>query len=177
MSPAYLEIDPCTNFDEFVCGGWGDRHELREDQGDVFTGVLMAEQSELLLRHVLESSYSNEDTKSASGSALDKANFIKMQTAYKACMNEDAIKSAGVRPLLEVLRKVEELFPARRPDEEGKHDQKESNQPKGDSMLRADDQLSGVVLYLGKIGLGALADIYVGVSSINSLLLHIKVIE
>lgn len=128
----------------------------------------MAEQSELLLRHVLEASYSAEETELTSESAVDKANFIKMQTAYRACMNEDVIKSAGVRPLLKVLRKVEELFYAGGPDAEGEDDQEKSNQPNGDSMLQADDQLSAVVLYLTNIGLGALVDIYVAVSSPGS---------
>lgn len=165
LSPAYLDIDPCTNFDDFVCGGWQDRHELREDQGDVFTGTLMAEHSELLLRHVLEASYSSEETQSTSDSTLDKANFLKMQTAYRACMNEGVIKSAGVRPLLAVLRRVEELFQAGGPDTDGEDDQRKSDQPIPDSMLQADDQLSAVVLYLTEIGLGALVDIYTGVSS------------
>jgi len=169
MSPEYLDIDPCTNFDEYVCGGWQDRHELREDQGDVFTGTLMAEQSELLLRHVLETSYSGEETELISGSAVDKTNFIKMQTAYRACMNEDVIKSVGVRPLLKVLRRVEELFHVGGPDADGEDDQRKTNQANGDSMLQADHELSTVVVYLTRIGLGALVDIYTGVSSPRSV--------
>jgi endothelin-converting enzyme len=31
--------------------------DLRSDQGDAFTGTIMAEQSELLLRHILEAPY------------------------------------------------------------------------------------------------------------------------
>lgn len=31
-------IDPCTDFDKFVCGGFVKKHELREDQGDLSTG-------------------------------------------------------------------------------------------------------------------------------------------
>ena len=166
LSPAYLEIDPCTNFDEFVCGGWDDRHELREDQGDVFTGVLMAEQSELLLRHVLEASYSDGYTESASEPAIDKANFIKMQTAYRACMNEDVVKSAGVRPLLEVLGNIERLFHSGRPGAEVDDDQRMSGQPY--RVPQVDDELTAVVLYLTEIGLGRLVDIYVGVSARSS---------
>jgi hypothetical protein len=33
LSPNYVDIDPCTDFDTFVCGGWEDRHDLRPDQG------------------------------------------------------------------------------------------------------------------------------------------------
>lgn len=57
LSPNYKELDPCEDFEELVCGGWRDRHDLRADQGDAFTGTIMSEQSELLLRHILEAPY------------------------------------------------------------------------------------------------------------------------
>ena len=57
LSPNYKKIDPCTNIDEMVCGGWRDRHELRADQGDMFTGTLMAESSNSLLKRILEGAY------------------------------------------------------------------------------------------------------------------------
>lgn len=31
-------INPCTEFDQFVCGGFRKRYDLREDQGDMYTG-------------------------------------------------------------------------------------------------------------------------------------------
>lgn len=57
LSPNYKELDPCNDFEELVCGGWRDRHDLRADQGDAFTGTIMSENSELLLRHILEAPY------------------------------------------------------------------------------------------------------------------------
>jgi endothelin-converting enzyme len=57
LSPNYKELDPCDDFEELVCGGWRDRHDLRPDQGDAFTGTIMNENSELLLRHILDSPY------------------------------------------------------------------------------------------------------------------------
>jgi len=164
LSPNHQDIDPCTNFDEFVCGGWQDRHDLRADQGDVFTGTLMAEQSQLLLRHVLESPYLTKQIQSGSESSVDEENFNKLQDAYKSCMDEGTIKSAGARPLINILRKVEELFPARRPHVEGETDPSMFNQLQKRSTLHDDDQLSSAVLYLAKIGVGALVDLSVGVS-------------
>jgi endothelin-converting enzyme len=57
LSPEYQHLDPCSNFQELVCGGWRDRHDLRPDQGDAFTGTIMAENSQLLLRHILEAPF------------------------------------------------------------------------------------------------------------------------
>jgi hypothetical protein len=51
LSPDYQNLDPCTDFEELVCGGWRDRHDLRPDQGDAFTGTIMSENSDTLLRH------------------------------------------------------------------------------------------------------------------------------
>lgn len=57
LSPDYKNIDPCDDFEELVCGGWGERHDLRPDQGDAFTGTIMSENSQMLLRHILEAPY------------------------------------------------------------------------------------------------------------------------
>ena len=57
LSPNYKDLDPCDDFEELVCGGWRDHHDLRPDQGDAFTGTIMNENSELLLRHILDSPY------------------------------------------------------------------------------------------------------------------------
>jgi endothelin-converting enzyme len=35
-SPDYKTIDPCTNFDKYMCDGWSDRHDMRADQGGKF---------------------------------------------------------------------------------------------------------------------------------------------
>lgn len=57
LSPNYKQSEPCEDFEEMVCGGWRDRHDLRSDQGHVFEGILMSERSQTLLRHILEAGY------------------------------------------------------------------------------------------------------------------------
>ena len=57
LSPEYKKLDPCDDFEELVCGGWDERHDLRPDQGDAFTGTIMDENSQMLLRHILEAPY------------------------------------------------------------------------------------------------------------------------
>jgi endothelin-converting enzyme len=62
LSPNYKDIDPCTDFAQLTCGGWNDRHDLRPDQGEIFTGTIMAEENQVLLRHILEGPYPGEST-------------------------------------------------------------------------------------------------------------------
>ncbi|KAH6622032.1 peptidase family M13 [Boeremia exigua] len=119
LSPNYKELDPCTDFEELVCGGWRDRHDLRPDQGDAFTGTIMNENSELLLRHILEAPYPKDSQHSyfspmqlvAVQKSADEQNFDKMKAVYDACLDEDKIKSLGVEPLLKVLEEVKKAYP------------------------------------------------------------------
>jgi endothelin-converting enzyme len=119
LSPQYKELDPCTDFEELVCGGWKDRHDLRPDQGDAFTGTIMSENSQTLLRHVLEEPYPKESRHSyfspmqlgSSKKSADEENYDKMKAAYTACLSEDTIKHAGIWPLMDIIHQITDLFP------------------------------------------------------------------
>jgi endothelin-converting enzyme len=108
LDPNYEDIDPCTDFDKFMCGGWEETHDLRPDQGDIFTGTLMVERSQMLLRHILESVSSVKTL----DSSADQDNFNKLKSSYEACMNENVIKQYGAKPLRSVIKKIQEVFPA-----------------------------------------------------------------
>ncbi|KAK3170763.1 hypothetical protein OEA41_002845 [Lepraria neglecta] len=156
MSPRYHEIDPCTNFDKFVCEGWAEKHDLRADQGSSFTGTIMAENSQQILRHVLESPYPIDSQNIEVHSVAKQKIFEKLHDTYEACMSEGIIKEAGSAPLLGVLRKIEELFPASRPHED--HDSFPASLNSGQKglLLKGENNLSKTMAYLTSIGVGAL---------------------
>lgn len=134
LSPDYKNIDPCTDFEELVCGGWRDRHDLRPDQGDAFTGTIMSESSQMLLRHILEAPYPKSASHQESSSAsVDEENFDKLKAAYDACLDEDTIKQVGVAPLMEILNDTSSRFAVARKD-----------------------ALSDAVLHLANLGVSAL---------------------
>ena len=172
MSPKYHELDPCTDFDKFVCEGWAEKHDLRADQGGAFTGTIMAENAQMILRHVLESPYSFDSQVIEVNSAAKQKIFEKLHDAYDACIDEKAIRGMGSAPLLDVLRKVEELFPAARPYDDvttfpGLHEVEQ----KGLSF--ADDSpLTKTVAYLTSIGVTALISSYVGVRLPELMLMY-----
>lgn len=119
----------------------------------------MAEDSQQILRHVLESPYSVDTYKIEIDSSAKRDIFEKLQTAYNACMDEELIKDIGSAPLLEVLRKIEELFPAGRPDTDFLPLLKNMDQ-KG-LLLKGENQLSKTLTYLTSIGLDPLISFYV----------------
>lgn len=79
---------------------------------DMWTGQIMAETGQSVLRHILESPFPKAMLMSDGSSSTDEANFDKIQGAYNACMNETEIQSKGVDPLLEILYTVKDLYPA-----------------------------------------------------------------
>ncbi|PKX88500.1 M13 family metallopeptidase [Aspergillus novofumigatus IBT 16806] len=104
LDPNYAEIDPCEDFEQYVCGGWRERHDLRPDQGSMFTGTLMAEAAQMRLRHILESTSAPE--------AADEENFRKLKSAYNACLDEAAISKRGSEPLDALLAQFEDIYSA-----------------------------------------------------------------
>ncbi len=164
MSPRYHEIDPCIDFDKFVCEGWAEKHDLRADQGGAFTGTIMAENSQTILRHVLESPYPMSSQDFEIHSVAKQKIFEKLHDAYEACMGEEKLKELGSAPLLDVLRKIEEMFPAKRPSEDSEHSSTLSNQNQKGLLSKGENELSKTMAYLISIGVGALVRFDVGVS-------------
>lgn len=137
LDPDYANIDPCTNFDQYVCGGWRERHDMRPDQGSIFAGTLMAEASQTRLRHLLETEGKE---------SLGDNNFAKLKAAYGACMDEKTISERGSKPLDDLLAKIEEVYST------------------DASSEGSDTNLTSAILFLMESGVEALVGPYVGVS-------------
>lgn len=150
MAPNHETLDPCDDFSRYVCEGWEQKHDLRADQDSVSSASVMYENSQQTLRHLLESSYSESSTATTSKNTADQIIFAKLQSAYNACMDEDTIQKVGSRPLLDVLRKVEEYFPP--PPAPPKH----ADQQQKGLLNSGDHPLTKTLSYLSNIGVNAL---------------------
>ncbi|KAF3386548.1 Endothelin-converting enzyme 1 [Penicillium rolfsii] len=138
LDPNHEKVDPCTNFDQFVCSGWRERHDMRADQGSIFAGTIMEENSQTRLRHILERSEAPEK--------VDADNFQKLKAGYDACLDESAIRKRGTKPLADLLAALQKIYPA-----------------KSDLVAENKDQLTLALLFLMRSGVDALVSS--GVSS------------
>ena len=173
MSPNYHEIDPCNDFDRFVCEGWKEKHDLRADQSSSFTGTIMAENSQQILRHLLESPYPINDQRIEIHSVAKQKIFGKLHSAYDACVNEERLRDLGSAPLIAILRKIEDLFPASRPSGIADGFPLLSNSGQRGLMFDGENQLSKTMAYLTSIGVSALVDFYVGVCVLLAAIVYL----
>jgi endothelin-converting enzyme len=108
LDPHYEDIDPCDDFEQYACGGWRDRHDMRPDQGSIFAGTIMAENAQVQLRHILEAPDTSEGDKLSSA---DKKSFQKLKSAYDSCTDTETLKKRGSKPLNDLLDQIETIYP------------------------------------------------------------------
>jgi len=112
---------------------------MRADQGSVFAGTMMEEAAQSRLRHILERSEAPQD---------DIENFNKLKDAYSACLDESTIRERGIKPLVEVLAKLQSIYPA-----------------DNETTLGTEDHITDAVLFLIQSNVEALVSPSVSVRS------------
>lgn len=137
LSPKYSSIDPCLDFSSYACDGWRQTHTIapgnsgglrvkislhRDPLGDSLTYAMlvvtdmfsaMDETNENIMRNILDGDFVKETPWPHSDRAIARENFDKMKTSYASCMDEQAIKKAGVAPLRVLLDEFESLYPVK----------------------------------------------------------------
>lgn len=127
----------------------------------------MVETGQQILRHVLESQYPAQGQEIEIDSTTKGEIFEKLKDSYDACIDLDHIRKVGPSPLLDVLRKIEELFPASRPSDVASFPRMEAKQV--GLAFDGESQLSKTIAYLNSIGVTALVQFGVGVCLTSSV--------
>ncbi|KAI1447479.1 endothelin-converting enzyme 1 [Annulohypoxylon stygium] len=162
LSPDYQTIDACTHFDNLVCDGFGDRHDIPQDRSSYSTGTIMSENGQTTLRHILESPYPSKSEHSSFSplnlmkvsASSDEENFNMIQEAYNSCMNETSLQKIGVAPLVTLIDQIVASFPVAEGNSE--------------PVQKADyAALSDTILLLEKIGVGSFVGLGVGADDKN----------
>jgi len=118
LAPNYKDIDPCTNFEEMVCGGWRDRYDIPSDQTSNDAISLIEQKVDDELRIVLEGQYPVGSKHShfsprnlhARDLSVDQQNFETMKAVYNSCMDEDSIKKLGISPIVDLIGELRKTF-------------------------------------------------------------------
>lgn len=120
---------------------------------------LIDERSTIILRRVIESEYSTRTGGTGSSPPMgaitvnvDKANFKKLQDGYNACMDEDLIAQRGLRPMLDTVQEIKDIFPVT-----------ESYEGKGKSKLEPTAYITDAIAYLQELGLAGFIDFGISV--------------
>jgi predicted metalloendopeptidase len=95
------EVDPCTDFYEFACGGWLEKTPIPADKGTwVRSFSVMEEENKGKLRAILDT---------AAAGKVDPEDRHGQQVAdlYAGCMDEPAIEKAGLKPLQAEWKKLD----------------------------------------------------------------------
>lgn len=117
---------------------------MRADQGSIFAGTIMAENSQTRLRHILE--------RPEAPDKIDADNFKKLKAGYDACLDESAIRKRGTKPLADLLAELQNIYPAQ-----------------SGLVTGTNDHLTKALLFLMKSGVEALVSSNVSVSLITHL--------
>lgn len=112
---------------------------MRSDQGSIFAGTIMQENSQTKLRHILEQSEAPDSS--------DDGNFKKLKAAYDACLDESTVRSRGSKPLDKMLAELRDIYPTQ-----------------GGFVSGSQDHLTRALLYLMKSGVEALVSSGITVS-------------
>nr|XP_014429869.1 membrane metallo-endopeptidase-like 1 [Pelodiscus sinensis] len=87
--------EPCTDFYQYACGGWLNRHVIPETSSRYSIFDILRDELEIILKGVLEAPEHS-----------DREAFRKAKMLYTSCMNESFIEQRDSLPLLEVLAVV-----------------------------------------------------------------------
>jgi endothelin-converting enzyme/putative endopeptidase len=91
-------VDPCTDFYAYSCGGWMKKNPIPPDQSNWGAYSKLQDDTLVQLRGLLESA--------AKGGAGRSANEQKIGDYYAACMDEGAVEALGTKPLAPTLAEI-----------------------------------------------------------------------
>jgi len=100
-------VDPCEDFYKYSCGGWLSENELPKNEFGISPTLEIEKNNKEIIHQILEGEYPLNNKLSAEDQELDKEIFNKVKTIYTSCMDEEAIRKQGKKPIVELLKRLD----------------------------------------------------------------------
>ncbi|KAF9331960.1 hypothetical protein BG006_005193 [Podila minutissima] len=102
------EVDPCSDFFSYTCGGWVDRVPIPDYKSSVGYFSSVKSQNQEVIRSIVSA-----DADSIRGANdATKRNQVKLMALYGSCIDETKITQVGVQPLVGLVQDLITAFPA-----------------------------------------------------------------
>ncbi|CAO3573467.1 unnamed protein product [Mortierella alpina] len=102
------EVDPCSDFFAFNCGGFVDRVSIPDDKAQIGYFNLIKQHNQEIIKAIL-----TPEAKSFQRGGKDdpsKRNLVKLQALFESCMDEKKLTEVGVQPMVELIQKMIKSF-------------------------------------------------------------------
>ncbi|KAF9933261.1 hypothetical protein FBU30_006029 [Linnemannia zychae] len=104
------EVDPCSDFRQFTCGGFDNKNEIPSDfmSSDYFTFIYS--DNSRIIRQISDPTLGKAPN-ATSGDEAEQAILKKLHDFYASCIDESTILKTGRTPLVDQVQKIHEILP------------------------------------------------------------------
>jgi len=102
------EVDPCSDFFAFNCGGFVDRVSIPDDKAQIGYFNLIKQHNQEIIKAIL-----TPEAKGFQRGGKDdpsKRNLVKLQALFESCMDEKKLTEVGVQPMVKLIQKMIKSF-------------------------------------------------------------------
>ncbi|KAI8078789.1 uncharacterized protein BX664DRAFT_362351 [Halteromyces radiatus] len=103
-----FNIDPCSDFYQYTCGGWLKNATIPDSESSVGTFYHLRDANAKVIENILTNTYQEMTFNDQKEKEADISNFNMVKNYYQSCMNQDQIDQLGREPLEKYLLPIKQ---------------------------------------------------------------------